>query len=460
MDVFSEETIAAISTAQAPAGIGIVRISGEKASEVADRIFRGPSGKKLADQKGNTVHYGWIEQDGQLLDEVLAMVLRAPHSYTGEDTVELQCHGGVFATNSVLEAVLRSGARIAEPGEFTKRAFLNGRIDLSRAEAVMDIISAKSRYAQESSASQLAGSLYNKISGLRTLLLEELAFIESALDDPEHYTLDGYEETLLARMSSAKEQIENLLSTAEQGKYIGEGIRTVILGKPNAGKSSILNALTGKDRAIVTEIPGTTRDVLTENLSIDGIGLILADTAGIRRPGDKVEEIGIGRALQEAEDADLILYIADASVPADEEDREILQKVSGKKVILVLNKEDLPSKTTEEELKAFFDGPVVVTAAVSGSGIDELKKTIRDLFFNGEIRFNDEVYITNARHKAALEETGELLENVESAVSCGIPEDVYAADLYGAVSALDRIIGGNASEDLVDTIFSKFCMGK
>lgn len=457
---YTEDTIAAISTAQAPAGIGIVRISGENAVSIADELYSGKTGKKLKDQKGNTVHYGWIKDGGKALDEVLVMILRAPHSYTGEDTVEIDCHGGILAVNSVLEAVLKKGARLAEPGEFTKRAFLNGRIDLSRAEAVMDLISAKSRYALESSVSQLKGSLHNAIEAIRTNLLEELAFIESALDDPEHYSLDGYSETAAAHIADAKGKIEKLLSTAERGRYIEEGIKTVILGKPNAGKSSLLNALMGRERAIVTDMPGTTRDILRENISLDGIGLVLFDTAGIREANNKVEQIGIELAKEEAKNADLILYVVDSSLPLDENDQSILTLISEKPVIILLNKTDLKTVVTAEELQSRTPHTVIETSAATGSGIDELKDQIKHKFLQGDVSFNDEVFITNIRHKNALEEAKASLEHVEDALELGIPEDVYAIDLYGAVLTLDTIIGGNVSEDLVDTIFEKFCMGK
>lgn len=455
-----DDTIAAISTARAPAGIGIIRISGEDALACADRIFYGKKEKKLADQKAGTIHYGWIKEGECLIDEVLAMVFHAPHSYTGEDTVEIQCHGGIIAVGRILEAALRNGARAAEPGEFTKRAYLNGRIDLSRAEAVMDIISAKSRYAQESSASQLTGKLETKISGIRSLLLETLAFIESALDDPEHYSLEGQEEELKEKIRSAKEMTGKLLSSADMGKYIGEGIKTVILGKPNAGKSSVLNAIMGSDRAIVTHIPGTTRDILRETVQIKGTCLVLSDTAGIREADNEVEKIGIERTKEEAKNADLILYVADSSEPLDEQDMQILNLAADKQVIIILNKTDLETKTTAEDIRRLCPYPIVETSAVNGEGIEELKELINERFFRGEISFNDEVFITNARHKQLLQETKDSLSAVEEAMDTGIPEDVYAADIYGAIASLDGITGGNVSEDLVDTIFEKFCMGK
>ncbi|MBR3396331.1 MAG: tRNA uridine-5-carboxymethylaminomethyl(34) synthesis GTPase MnmE [Lachnospiraceae bacterium] len=454
------DTIAAVSTAQAPAGIGIVRISGPEAIAVADRLYAGKNEKKLADQKGNTIHYGWIKDGDKEIDEALAVVLRAPHSYTGEDTVEIDCHGGILAVNSILSAALKCGARIAEPGEFTKRAFLNGRIDLSRAEAVMDLISAKSRYALESSVSQLKGSVFEKVSGIRDELMNQLAFIESALDDPEHYSMEGQEETIRKTLEEQSRNAEKLIASFDQGRYIGGGIKTVILGKPNAGKSSLLNAMMGTDRAIVTDEPGTTRDVLRETIQLDGFGLELIDTAGIRKSENKVEKIGIERSREETDNADLVLYVVDSSRELDESDREILSMISGKQVIVIFNKSDLEEMTSENDIKEICSYPILKTSAKEGSGIGELKEYIKETFFRGELSFNDEVYITNIRHKTALEEARVSLLNAKEALEAGIPEDVYAIDLFGAISSLDSIIGGNVSEDLVNTIFEKFCMGK
>ena len=456
-----DDTITAISTAQVPAGIGIVRISGTDAVNIADKLYHGKNGKVLSEQKGNTVHYGMIVKDGKPLDEVLVMLLRAPHSYTGEDTVEIDCHGGILAVNRVLEAVLDSGARLAEPGEFTKRAYLNGRIDLSQAEAVMDLISAKSEYALESSLSQLKGSLHNAITDIRDELLSRLAFIESALDDPEHYSLDGYGGELSPVIADLKKKITGLIETSVQGKYIEEGISTVILGKPNAGKSSLLNMMTGIDRAIVTDIPGTTRDVLKETIQLGGVALKLVDTAGIRRSDDIVEQIGVNMAKDEAAGADLILYVVDTSSMLDENDLEILSMVEGKKVIVLLNKSDLSDKKIKrEDLEKICSHEIIETSALSGRGIERLKEKIKEMFFSGGLSFNDEVYITNVRHKKALEEAKVSLENVEEALRDGIPEDVYSIDIFGAIMTLDTIIGGDVSEDLVNTIFEKFCMGK
>ncbi len=456
-----EDTIAAIATAMAPSGIGIVRISGLEAVAVADRLYRGKKKeKKLADMKSHTIHYGWIVEKEQVLDEVLVMLMRGPHSYTGEDTVEIDCHGGVLAVKRVLEAVLHAGARIADPGEFTKRAFLNGRIDLSQAEAVMDVISAKSEYALQSSVSQLQGSVRRAVKEIREKLLYEIAFIESALDDPEHISLDGYPEKLEGIVQEEKRKIEKLLKSADDGKMLQEGIKTVILGKPNAGKSSLLNLLVGEEKAIVTDIAGTTRDVLEEQISLGGISLRMLDTAGIRSTADKVEQIGVERAKEHAKNADLILYVVDASVPLDENDGQIMELLKGRKTILLLNKSDLETVISKEELTVRIDAPVLNISAREETGLAELEALIKEMFFQGEISFNDEVYITNMRQKRALEEALESLKLVENSIAMGMPEDFFSIDLMNAYERLGSIIGEAVGEDLVNEIFSKFCTGK
>lgn len=456
-----EDTIAAIATAMAPSGIGIVRISGPEAVAVADRLYRGKKKeKKLADMKSHTIHYGWIVEKEQVLDEVLVMLMRGPHSYTGEDTVEIDCHGGVLAVKRVLEAVLHAGARIADPGEFTKRAFLNGRIDLSQAEAVMDVISAKSEYALQSSVSQLQGSVRRAVKEIREKLLYEIAFIESALDDPEHISLEGYPEKLEGIVQEEKRKIEKLLKSADDGKMLQEGIKTVILGKPNAGKSSLLNLLVGEEKAIVTDIAGTTRDVLEEQISLGGISLRMLDTAGIRSTADKVEQIGVERAKEHAKNADLILYVVDASVPLDENDGQIMELLKGRKTILLLNKSDLETVISKEELTARIDAPVLNISAREETGLAELEALIKEMFFQGEISFNDEVYITNMRQKRALEEALESLKLVENSIAMGMPEDFFSIDLMNAYERLGSIIGEAVGEDLVNEIFSKFCTGK
>ena len=454
------ETIAAIATAMSNSGIGIIRISGPEAFEVADRIFVRKNGRSLKEEKANTIHYGFIQDGNDRLDEVLVMVMKAPHSYTAEDTVEIDCHGGIFMVKKILELVIKSGARAAEPGEFTKRAFINGRIDLSQAEAVMDVIQAKNEYALKSSVSQLSGAVSKKIKELREQILYEIAFIESSLDDPEHISLDGYGEKLLPELEEWLKKAERLLASADNGKVMTEGVKTVILGKPNAGKSSLMNVLIGEDRAIVTEIAGTTRDTLEENIYLHGISLNVVDTAGIRETEDVVEKIGVTRARTAAESADLIIYVVDGSRPLDENDEEIMEFIRDKKAVVLLNKTDLNMVVTKEELEEKSSRRVIPISAKEQTGVEDLEEAIKSMFYQGEIGFNDEVYITNIRHKEALENTVKSLEMVKQSVLDGMPEDFYSIDLMDAYSQLGLIIGEEVGEDLVNEIFSKFCMGK
>ena len=451
------DTIAAVSTAMAPSGIGIIRISGSEAFDIAGKVFKGKNVKTL---EANTINHGWVEYDGEVIDEVLMSIFKSPHSYTGEDTVEINCHGGILAVRKTLEAVIASGARAALPGEFTKRAFLNGKMDLSEAEAVMGVISAKSEYALQSAVNQLKGSLNEKITDIRDRLIYELAYIESALDDPEHISLDGYSERLVSVIKSEHEKLCKLSATSKKGQYIEEGIKTVILGRPNVGKSSLLNMIAGRERAIVTDMPGTTRDVLEETVSLGKIALKILDTAGIHEAQDKVEEIGIRLAWEKAEEADLILYVMDSSDDFGEDDKEILKKIAEKKGILLLNKTDLGMKITRKDVEDTTDFPVVEISAKDGTGVEELQSLIEKMFFDGEISFNDELFITNIRHKTLIDSAAESLRLVMKSIDEGLPEDFYSIDLSGAINDLNAIIGGNLSEDLVDVIFSEFCMGK
>ena len=456
-----DKTIAAISTAMSASGIGIVRISGDEAMEVISRIYRSKNGNKdIKKVKSHTIHYGFIYDGEEVVDEVLVMIMKGPRTYTGEDTVEIDCHGGVYAMKRVLETVLKNGAEIAEPGEFTKRAFLNGRLDLSQAEAVMDVIQAKNSMALKSSVEQLKGSVLRAVKEIRSKLIYHIAYIESALDDPEHISLDGYPQELLEVVEKESKEISELLKTADDGRMIQEGIKTVILGKPNAGKSSLLNYLVGEDRAIVTEIAGTTRDILEEYISLNGITLRVIDTAGIRDTEDVVEKIGVGKARQMAEDADLILYVVDSSMPLDENDQEIMELLKGRKSITIYNKTDLTPVVDIEFLKEKTASPVIPVSAVEETGIGQLEDEIRRMFFQGELSFNDEVYITNARHKAALEEALESLKLVKNSIEMGMAEDFFSIDLMNAYESLGRIVGESVGEDLVNEIFSKFCVGK
>ena len=456
-----ETTIAAISTAMSASGIGIIRISGSESMDVISRIYRSKGGKKkIKDVPTHTIHYGYIYDGEEVVDEVLVMIMRAPRTFTGEDTVEIDCHGGVYAMNRVLETVLKNGARIAEPGEFTKRAFLNGRLDLSQAEAVMDVIQAKNDSALKSSMNQLKGSVKKVIQNVRNNLIYEIAYIESALDDPEYISLDGYPEKLLKIVEKEEKEIRHLLETASDGKIILEGIQTVILGKPNAGKSSLLNLLVGENKAIVTDIAGTTRDILEEYITLHGITLKRVDTAGIRETEDVVEKIGVSRAKNMAKDADLILYVVDSSTALDENDEEIISMLKEKKAIVLYNKTDLDPVVSMEKLKDKTDHPVIPISAKEETGIQKLEEEIRNMFFSGNLSFKDEVYITNARHKEALEDAYTSLEMVKQSIEAGMPEDFFSIDLMSAYESLGRIIGESVGEDLVNEIFSKFCMGK
>ena len=458
-----QDTIAAISTAVSNSGIGIIRISGKDAVAIADRVYRSKGGKKrLADQPTHTIHYGYIVDQDEAVDEVLVMLMRGPKSFTAEDTVEINCHGGVYAMKRVLDVVLKNGARPAEPGEFTKRAFLNGRIDLSQAESVMDVIQAKNEYALKSSLQQLKGAVRTAIEELRSRILYQTAFIESALDDPEHISLDGYPDRLSEEVHQLQEALLELIASSENGRILKEGIRTVILGKPNAGKSSLLNALVGEERAIVTDIAGTTRDALEETIAFQGITLNLIDTAGIRETEDVVEKIGVGRAIEKAGEADLILCVFDAARPLDENDREILKVIEGKQAILLLNKTDIAVTLQETKLQELTGGryPVVSVSAKEQTGLSKLTEQIHSLFYQGEISVQDELYITNARQKHALWDAAEGLQRVQESISLGMPEDFYSIDLLAAYEALGTITGETVGEDLVNEIFSRFCMGK
>lgn len=454
-------TIAAVATAMSASGIGIIRISGDEAMDVIARVYRSKNGKKkIKEVPTHTIHYGYIYDGEEVIDEVLVMIMHGPRTFTGEDTVEIDCHGGVYAMQRVLETVLKNGARIAEPGEFTKRAFLNGKLDLSQAEAVIDVIQAKNEYALKSSMNQLKGSVLQAIKEIRSHILYHIAFIESALDDPEHVSVDGYGKQLLVSVEEESAKIRRLLSTVSEGRLIREGIKTVILGKPNAGKSSLLNVLVGENKAIVTDIAGTTRDVLEEYITLNGISLKIIDTAGIRETKDVVEQIGVERAIAHGEDADLILYVVDASLPLDENDEQIIELIRDKKAIVLLNKTDLEGVVTREQLEKKINHPVVSISAKEETGIEEMEEKIKEMFFAGDISFNDEVYITNVRHKEALEEAGKSLEMVKDSIEMGMPEDFYSIDLMNAYEALGRILGESVGEDLINEIFSKFCTGK
>lgn len=461
------DTIAAIATGMSNGGISIVRISGADSLAIADRIYRSKSGNKvLSRQQSHTVHYGYIYDGDTLIDEVLVVLMKAPNSYTRENVVEINCHGGITVTRKVLETVIKYGARTAEPGEFTKRAFLNGRIDLSQAEAVIDVINAKNSYALTSSLNQLKGNMHDKIVEVRESILHDTAYIEAALDDPEHYTLDGFSEELLQRVEKNIKVLEKLLRSADNGRILKEGIQTVILGKPNAGKSSLLNVLLGEERAIVTDMEGTTRDTLEETILLDSIMLHVMDTAGIRETADVVEQIGVEKARSSADKADLILYVVDSSRALDENDDLIMDFIKDKKAILLLNKTDLDQVITKEMLqeklsvysKQNFD--IIAISVKEEKGIEQLEEILKDMFYQGKISFNDEIYITNTRHKEAIAEGLESLLQVKQSINNQMPEDFYSIDLMNAYEVLGTVIGESVEEDLVNKIFKEFCMGK
>lgn len=410
--------------------------------------------------ESHTVYYGNITDDGHIIDEVLVVVMRAPNTYTREDIVEIDCHGGVFVMKKILDTVLKYGARIAEPGEFTKRAFLNGRIDLSQAEAVSDIINSKSSLALDASISQLRGNVKDAVKKLREKIIYHIAYIEAALDDPEHMSLENYSEELAVDVDIVINEIEKLIRTSENGKMISQGIKTVILGKPNAGKSSLMNALLGEDRAIVTSIAGTTRDTLEESLRLSELSLNIIDTAGIRQTDDIVEKIGVNKAKDIAKDADLVIYVVDASVPLDENDKDIIKIISDKKYIVLLNKTDLECIVKSEDIEKETGVIPVMISAKNNTGLDEFEKKVRDMFYDGKIELNDELYITNLRHKEALSESLESLKLVKESIDNDMPEDFFSIDLMNAYEVLGRIIGESVEDDLVNEIFSKFCMGK
>ena len=454
------ETIAAISTGMTNAGIGIVRISGEDAFSAADRVFRGK--EKISECKSHTIHYGYIVDGDITVDQVLVMVMKGPRTFTGEDTVEINCHGGTYVVTRVLDAVLRhGGVRPAQPGEFTKRAFLNGKMDLSQAEAVGDLISSSNDYALKNSVNQLKGNIRNKINNIRNEIVYQTAFIESALDDPEHYSFEGYNAKLRKNAEEIICELNKLINSYRNGKVFKEGIQTVIVGKPNAGKSSLLNVLAGHERAIVTEIEGTTRDVIEEQINLQGITLNVVDTAGIRQTDDKVEKIGVDKAVDYVENADLVIYVADSSRNLDENDEKILDMIYDKKKIVLLNKSDLEPVVTREMIEEKAgDAPVIEVSAAEERGISELGDLIKDMFLKGDISFNEEIYITSARQKDALCRAVESMKKVIESIDNGMPEDFYSIDLMDAYEALGSITGEEVGDDLINEIFSRFCMGK
>jgi tRNA modification GTPase trmE len=454
------DTVAAIATAAGEGGIGVIRVSGDEAVAITDKIYRGR--KKLSTLESHTINYGHIinVDSDDYVDEVLISIMKAPKSYTGEDCVEINCHGGSLVLQSVLMELIKAGANLAQPGEFTKRAFLNGKIDLSAAESVSDIIEAKNSYALKSALAQLNGKLKDKILSLRKIILEEAAFIEAAADDPEHYEFENSD--LYNKILAVDKDIERLLESSENGRIIKEGINTVILGRPNVGKSSILNLLTGKEAAIVSDIPGTTRDMISEHIKMAGINLKITDTAGIRKSSDMLENIGIERARDAAKEADLIICVIDSSENLNNDDIELIQDIknSNIKSLILLNKSDKKNVIAKEDIKEITDIDVVLFSAREAYGLEELESIIKQKFYNKEISFDEEIFITNIRHKEALLNAKSSIQSIIEGIKNRIPEDFFSIDLMEAYESLGSIIGESVSEDLIDEIFSKFCMGK
>ena len=468
-----KDTIAAISTGMTNSGIGIVRISGSEAFRIADRIYKGKD--SLLNAESHTIHYGFIRDENETIDEVLIMLMRSPRTFTGEDTVEINCHGGTYVVKRVLETVIKNGARPAEPGEFTKRAFLNGKVDLSQAEAVIDVITSENEYALQSSISQLKGSIKKKIQDIRNKIIYETAFIETALDDPEHINIDGYGEKLKSVINNVLIDLNHLIESFDSGRIMKEGIQTVIVGKPNAGKSSLLNTLSGRERAIVTDIEGTTRDALEEQIQLNGLTLNMVDTAGIRDTDDIIEKMGVNKARDYVTYADLIIYVVDASRPLDQNDEDIIHLIEGKNTIILLNKSDLKVIVTKDNLQNKINNilkidknegklakniPMIDTSLKEEQGIEEFEDMLNSMFLKEEVSFNEEIYITNIRHKAALLDACESLKKVLDSIENQMPEDFFSIDLMDAYEALGNITGETIGEDLVNEIFSKFCMGK
>ena len=459
--MFKEDTIAAITTGISNAGVGIIRISGDRACEITDRVFQAENKqKKASNMKSYTAAFGKIYDGDDLIDESILLVMKAPHTYTCEDVCELQCHGGIVVLRKILDLVLRNGARAAEPGEFTKRAFLGGRIDMSQAESVMSLINAKNDFAVRTSVDQLQGRLKNTIVNMREKILYNVAFIESALDDPEHYSLDGFPDKLRMIIDDILIQVEGLINTFDNGKILSEGINTVIVGKPNAGKSSLLNMFVGEDRAIVTDMAGTTRDTLSEIVNVRGITLNIIDTAGIRETDDLVEKIGVDKAIKSVDKADLVLYVVDGSVELDENDQRIIEKIRDKNVIVIINKSDLEIKIERDAICRYIDAEVIQLSAMTGDGSEELYDMLNKMFFEGSLSYNDQLYITNARHKNELVCTKNALEKVIESIDMGMEEDFFSIDMMDAYEHLGLIIGETARDDLADKIFKDFCMGK
>jgi tRNA modification GTPase len=455
------DTIAAISTPMGEGGIAIIRVSGDEAIPLVDKVYRGK--KKLSTVDSHTIHYGWIidPNTGEKIDEAMVSVMKAPKTFTKEDVVEVNVHGGIVSVNRVLQLILDAGARLAEPGEFTKRAFLNGRIDLSQAEAIIDLIRARTDRALKVAAAQVEGRLSREIRAIRTDLVQLMAHIEVNIDYPEHDVEEVTYQLIRDTVNRVKERLLELERTASEGKILREGLNTAIIGKPNVGKSSLLNALAREARAIVTDIPGTTRDIIEEYVNIRGIPLKLIDTAGIRETEDLVERIGVERSREMLKKADLILLVLNQGAELDDEDRSLFELLKPLNVIVILNKMDLPTRMDHKEVEeAFPDKPIVKLSLLTEDGISELEDAVSSLFFSGKVVGDDTTYITNTRHLHLIRQAIRSLEEAEEGVVSTLPYDMIAIDLKKAWFSLGEIIGEAVSEDLVGQIFSQFCLGK
>ena len=456
-----DRTIAAISTPIGEGAIAIVRLSGDEAIEIADRIFKGK--KSLKDVDSHTIHYGHLvdPKTNEIVEEVMVSVMKAPRTFTREDVVEINCHGGIVSVNRVLELVLTNGARLAEPGEFTKRAFLNGRIDLSQAEAIIDLIRSKTEKAMTVALQQMEGRLSKLIRSLRQTLIETIAHVEVNIDYPEYDAEEMTQQMLLNKITEVKQEIEKLIATSRQGKILREGVKTAIIGRPNVGKSSLLNTLIQENKAIVTNIPGTTRDILEEYVNIRGVPLHLIDTAGIRETDDVVEKIGVERSRQILQEADLVLLVLNYAEPLSKEDEELIRAAKKHEMIVILNKIDLPQKIDMEKVKQLAgEAPLVLVSLMKEEGIEQLEETIAKLYFLSGIETADLTYVTNSRHIALLNEAKDAIDEAIAALKDDLPIDIAQIDIRRAWEKLGEIIGDTVSESLIDQLFSQFCLGK
>lgn len=460
--MFYQDTIAAIATSSKNGSISVIRVSGEKSLFAVSNIFFNGKMESIDLEKKptHTIQYGFICDGEKKMDEVLVLIMKGPRSYTAEDVVEIHCHGGHYICQLILHLLLRQGVRIAEPGEFTKRAFLNGRLDLSQAEAVMDVIQSKSQIALDNSLHQLNGDVKEKIQSLRQIILEDVAYLEAALDDPEHISLDDFSENIKKHVKELLREIDHLIENSKNGRLIREGIRTVIIGKPNVGKSSLLNCMLRENRAIVTDEPGTTRDTLEEDIVIGNTLLHLIDTAGIHKTKHKVEAIGIERTKESIDTADFMIGVFDASESLSQEDQEIFQLMESRPGIILLNKTDLPKKIEEKDLLNYSEKQVISFSAATAEGLEQLEQVINQQMIEQKIEITQELYITNARQKESLLQTRESLNQVMESIQIGMPEDLYAIDLTNAYESLGKIIGETVEEDIIEKIFRDFCMGK